>query len=150
MKRILPQANSLSTVIKTFIYCSNRDNYSKKEVADFCGYQPRQADYYINACHYIGLLDNNGCCSMIGRDIISGDYATIKIRTYELILQDEFIGKIFTKLVLYSENEARKYAIEYVNKHYPQYGEAVVNRRASCIVGWCIEILDYIRTNLKI
>ena len=52
MKKLLPQANSLDTVIKVFVYVASKQSCTQSDIADFCSFEPRQAAYYLNACYY--------------------------------------------------------------------------------------------------
>ena len=46
MQKLLPQANNLSIVVKVFLFVANYDDEIKLEdIADFIGYDPRQASY---------------------------------------------------------------------------------------------------------
>ena len=57
MKKLLPQANDLEKVINVFVYTLSKSNCTKQDIADFCQFDIRQADYYLGACHYLNLLD---------------------------------------------------------------------------------------------
>ena len=94
MKRLLPQANNLSTVIDVFIFISSMKNWNINDVADFCKFNVRQSSYYINACYYLGLTEKDGKISDEGKAIISNP-SSIKERVYEKVISDQLISKIF-------------------------------------------------------
>ena len=149
MKKILPQANSFETIINVFLFAGIKDRYVKEDIAQFCGFDIRQADYYLGACIYLGLFDEKGNLTSIGHDIIDNDREHCKERLYELVICDELAGKIFAKMALtphYDIDEIRNYAAAIINEKY-SYSPAVISRRSSAMVGWCEDILNYVRRN---
>ena len=148
MKKLLPQANSFETIIKVFLFAGIKERYDKDDIAEFCEFDKRQADYYLGACMYLGLFDEEGALTPVGRDIIENDREHCKERLYELVITDELAGKFFAKLATtknYDINEIREYAAQLTRERY-EYSDAVINRRSSAIVGWCEEILEYIKS----
>ncbi len=147
MKKILPQANNFETIVRVFLFAGIKERYIKEDIAKFCNFDIRQADYYLGACIYLGLFDENGELTDIGRDIINNDRDHCKERLYELVICDELAGRIFARIALsknYDLNEIRKYAANLTKERY-DYSDAVINRRSSAIVGWCEEILEHIK-----
>ena len=144
MKKLLPQANSLSTVIDVFIYIATTNNWTMNDVADFCKFNPRQSAYYVNACHYLGLIDNESKLTDLGQDIISSP-EKIKERVFECVISDHLISKIFAYLLIEGDSKIKEYTIRVLEKEYPEYGEAVILRRTSTIVNWCLEIKLFIK-----
>lgn len=146
-RKLLPQANTLKLIIKTFLFAGLKPDYTKEEIAEFNDFDPRQSDYYLGACIYLGLFDEEGKLTDIGQDIINNDRDHCKERIYELIIQDELTGKFFTRLALFpdeSYDEAKKYAAELTRQYYT-YSDSVICRRSSAMLGWCKEILDHIK-----
>lgn len=144
MKRILPQANTLATVLKVFLYAGIKANCTKEDIAEYCCFDIRQADYYLGACIYLGLFTEKCELSDLGREILNTEDGSYKARVYELILNDELIGKIFTHKLLFPKSDIKQYAADITRQMYPEYGDAVINRRSSCLVGWCSEIMEYL------
>ena len=148
MKKILPQANTFDTVIRVFMFAGIKTNYTKQDIADFCQFDIRQADYYLGTCIYFGLFDSNGKLTVLGNDILNNDRIHCRERLYELVIGDELTGKIFAHMLLFprkSLQDIRKYAAALTRQRYDNYSDAVIERRSSCIVGWCYEILDYLQ-----
>ena len=145
MKKLLPQANTLSTVIRTFKFIGNTMNCTLNDIADFNKFEVRQASYYSNACFFLDLIDENLRLTSLGEDIMQ-EPKQAKVRIYELIIKNELTGQLFAKTALYSKSTVVKECTELVKKYYPEYGEAVINRRTQCLIGWCEEILDFIKT----
>ena len=144
MNKLLPQANSLNTVIDVFIYVSTMPNWTLNDVAEFCRFNVRQSSYYINACYYIGLLNENGSLSEEGK-LILGEPSSIKQKVYEKVISDPLISKIFAKLLIEGEKELKSFTNRILALQYPDYSDAVIERRASTLINWCLEIKSYIK-----
>ena len=141
MKKLLPQANSLDTVIKVFIYACSKKACTQADIAEFCSFEPRQAAYYLNACYYLGLVDENGSNTELGTEIMN-NIDELKQQIYWLILKDDVIGTVFNYKLIFPNKDARQFTIDYLSKLYPEYSEAVIHRRASTLLNWCDEILS--------
>jgi len=145
MKKILPQANTLETVLKVFLYAGLKPNCTKEDIAEYCQFDPRQADYYLGACIYLGLFDMNGKLTPAGEDILEADGSSYRERIYELILNDQLIGAFFVHMIVFPDDNIKAFAANLTAKMFPEYGEAVINRRSSALVGWCVEIAKYLK-----
>lgn len=146
MKKLLPQANTLATVIRTFKLIGNTMNCTLEDIASFNNFELRQASYYSNACYFLDLIDEKLKLTPLGEDIVT-DPKSAKVRIYELIIKHGLIGQLFAKTALYPKRKVVKDGKELVRALYPEYGEAVIDRRTKCLIGWCEEIIDYIRTS---
>lgn len=146
MKKLLPQANSLNRVVDVFIYYGCRKDCSVQDVAAFCQFEPRQAQYYLNAAVYLDLLDQDLAVTDFGQRLL-GDSSNIKRAIYERIISDEVIGKIFAHMILYPYEDPKIFGVEYLTSLYPEYGDAVIQRRLSTLISWCKEIIDYINSS---
>ena len=146
MKKLLPQANTLATVIRTFKLIGNTMNCTLADIAEFNHFELRQASYYSNACYFLDLIDENLHLSPLGEEIMK-EPKNAKVKIYELIIKHELIGQLFAKTALYSKHTAMKEGKEIVKSLYPEYGEAVIDRRTSCLIGWCEEIIEYMKTS---
>lgn len=144
MKKLLPQANTLATVIRTFKLIGNTMNCTLSDIADFNQFDKRQAAYYANACFFLDLTDENIHLSPLGEEIMA-EPKNAKVRIYELIIKHELIGQLFAKTALYSKRIAVKEGKEIVKSLYPEYREAVIDRRTRCLIGWCEEIIEYMK-----
>ena len=146
MKKLLPQANTLSTVIRTFKLIGNTTNCTLADIASFNNFELRQASYYSNACYFLDLIDEDLQLTSLGKDIML-DPKNAKVRIYEIIIKHELTGQIFAKTALYPKRKVIKDSKELIGSLYPEYGEAVIDRRTKCLIGWCEEILDYMKTS---
>lgn len=149
VKKLLPQANTLATVIKTFKLIANTKNCSLDDIADFNKFEVRQAAYYSNACCFLELIDENFKLTPLGENIML-DPKRAKIRIYEQIIKNELIGQLFAKTALYPKRTAIKEGKNIVKALYPEYGESVIDRRTKCLIGWCEDIIDYMKTQKNV
>lgn len=148
MKKLLPQANTLATVIRTFKLIGNTMNCTLADIASFNEFELRQASYYSNACYFLDLIDENLRLTPLGTDIMK-DPINAKVKVYELIIKHELIGQLFAKTALYPKKTAIEEGKELVRSRYPEYGEAVIDRRTKCLIGWCEEIIEYMKASTK-
>lgn len=144
MKKLLPQANDLEKVINVFIYTLSKTNCTKLDIAEFCQFELRQADYYLGACFFLNLLDNRMCATDIGNEIFKSR-KNIKEKVYRQIITNPFIGKIFAFRLFSSHEDAKEYAHELAYNEYPNYSLSVLNRRSESLLGWCEEIINYLK-----
>lgn len=146
MKKLLPQANNLDTLIKVFIYFGNKKDCTVQDIADFIGFEPRQAQYYLSACIYLDLIDETPVLTEFGKTLFETP-AFIRDKIYERIIGDEIIGKVFAHLILF-DDDIKEYSCKIIKAYYPDYSDAVIERRASTLKNWCIEIEKYFKKEL--
>lgn len=144
MKKLLPQANNLAMVIDVFIYYSYKKDCSIQDIASFCGFERRQAQYYFNACIYLGLVGEDNLLSDFGKELYVLNKDLIKRKIYEHILRDDLFGEVFAHLVLFPEDNIRDYCSRMLSTFYPKYGKSVLYRRAGTIISWCKETRDFV------
>ena len=146
MKKLLPQANSLSRVIDVFIYYGCRKDCSVQDIAAFCQFEPRQAQYYLKAAVYLDLLDEDLKVTEFGKRMLENS-SDIRRSIYARIISDELIGKLFAHMLLYPQEDPKEFGIEYLSPLFPEYGDAVIQRRLSTLITWCKEVIDYVFKN---
>ena len=144
MKKLLPQANDLEKVINVFVYTISKTNCTKQDIAEFCQFELRQADYYLGACHYLNLLDSKMRATDIGNEIFKSR-KNIKEKVYRQVIINPFIGKIFAFRLFASHEDAKEFAHELAYNEYPDYSLSVLNRRSESLLGWCEEIINYLK-----
>lgn len=142
MKKLLPQANSIDTIVDTFIFLSTYNEINVKTLSEFCHFDQRQSSYYMNACFYLNLIDEKKKLTELGRKIVSS--GEIKLQIYLLMLQDSLISKVFAYKLLKPNGNSRQYCKELIKQEYPNYSEAVVVRRTSTVLAWIKQIKDFI------
>ena len=146
MGKILIQANNLDTVIDTFMYIYMHPGCTKQELADYCGFTLRQADYYTNACKYLDLINDDWSKTPLAIDIFMNNPAEISERVYARIISDELMGQIFARIYVLPNENPSAFALELTKEYYPGYSEADYERRSDNIVKWCRRIIEKMNT----
>ena len=146
MGKILIQANNLDTVIDTFMYIYIHPGCTKQELADYCGFTLRQADYYTNACKYLNLINDDWSKTPLAIDIFTNNPAEITERVYARIISDDLMGQIFARIYVLPNEDPSAFALELTKEFYPGYSEAVYERRSDNIVKWCRRIIEKMNT----
>jgi hypothetical protein len=146
MGKILIQANNLDMVIDTFMYIYMHPECNKQELADYCGFTLRQADYYTNACKYLDLINDDWSKTSLAIDIFTNNPAEISERVYARIISDELMGQIFARIYVLPNEDPSTFALELTKEYYPGYSEAVYERRSDNIVKWCRRIIEKMNT----
>jgi hypothetical protein len=146
MGKILIQANKLDMVIDTFMYIYMHPECSKQELADYCGFTLRQADYYTNACKYLDLINDDWSKTPLAVDIFTNNPAEISERVYARIISDELMGQIFARIYVLPNEDPSIFALELTKEYYPGYSDAVYERRSDNIVKWCRRIIEKMNT----
>lgn len=143
MKKILIQANNLDIVIDVFMFIYYHQGCKKQEIADYCGFTLRQADYYTNACKYLDLINQDMSPSELAYDIFKKSSAEVTERVYKRIIEDEFIGQIYRKMIDAPNDNISEFAKNLTMIFFPGYSNAVYERRSDNMVKWCKKIIDY-------
>lgn len=143
MGKLLIQANNLDTVVDVFMYIYQHPECTKQELAGYCGFTLRQADYYTNACKYLDLINDDWSPTVLAKDIFENTPAEVTERVYQRIAEDELIGQIYQHLINTPEENVSEYAKELVMEYFPGYSEAVYERRSDNIIKWCKKIINY-------
>ena len=146
MGKILIQANNLDMVIDTFMYIYMHPECNKQELADYCGFTLRQADYYTNACKYLDLINDDWSKTSLAIDIFTNNPAEISERVYARIISDELMGQIFARIYVLPNEDPKSFALELTKEYYPGYSDAVYERRSDNIVKWCRRIIEKMNT----
>ena len=146
MGKILIQANNLDMVIDTFMYIYMHPGCSKQELADYCGFTLRQADYYTNACKYLDLINDDWSKTPLAIDIFTNNSAENSERVYARIISDELMGQIFARMYVLPNEDPKSFALELTKEYYPGYSDAVYERRSDNIVKWCRRIIEKMNT----
>jgi len=146
MGKILIQANNLDMVIDVFMYIYHHQGCRKQEISDYCGFTLRQVDYYVNACKYLDLIDDDWSPTSLAKDIFENNPAEVTERVFERIISDYYIGQIFARIYVFPNENHLTYAIELTKEYFPGYSEAVYERRVNNIIKWCKRIIETINT----
>lgn len=143
MRKTLIQANNLDTVVDVFMYIYLHPGCKKQEIADYCGFSLRQVDYYVGACKYLELLNDDWSPTDLSIKMFEERPAEITECVYERIIEDELMGQIYKRMVELPAENHSDFAKELVKDYYPGLSEAVYVRRSDNIVKWCKKIINY-------
>ena len=146
MGKILIQANNLDMVVDTFMYIYMHPDCTKQELADYCGFTLRQADYYTNACKYLDLINDDWSKTPLAVDIFTNNPAEISERVYARIISDELMGQIFARIYVLPNEDPSTFALELTKEYYPGYSDAVYERRSDNNIKWCRRIIEKMNT----
>ncbi len=145
MKKNLIQANNLDRVIDIFMYIYLHQGCSKQDIANYCSFSLRQVDYYVNACKYLDLLNSDWSPTVLAKDIFENTPAEVTERVYQRIIEDEFMGKIYSVVKANPDVNHSKFAMDLVMEQFPGFSDAVYRRRSDNIVKWCKKIISYLK-----
>ena len=95
---------------------------------------------------YLDLLDEYLQVTEFGKRMLENS-SEIRRSIYARIISDELIGKLFAHMLLYPQEDPKEFGIEYLSPLFPEYGDAVIQRRLSTLLNWCKEVIDYIYNN---
>ena len=143
-----PQADSFERVIN-LCELLNSSNLEKENVTEIYNFDSRQTDYYVNACRYLGLVEQKGEIRLtkLGQKIINASFAKRHLLLIEQILKH----KVFNNVLLLSLENGRileKQDIVQQMKDCNLYNissDATYNRRASTIKHWINWILSLLQ-----
>ena len=130
-------------VIDVFMYIYQHPTCTKQELADYCGFTLRQADYYTNACKYLDLINDDWSATELAKDIFENNPAEVTERVYKRITEDEMIGQIYQRMIDYPDSNISEFAKDIVMDYYPGFSDAVYDRRSDNMVKWCKKIINY-------
>ena len=71
--------------------------------------------------------------------------SNLKLKIYDVIINNAIIGRIFHNMLLYPEVQAKALSEKWVRENYPDYSDAVIKRRTQSLMNWCYEIISYIK-----
>ena len=143
MGKILIQANNLDTVIDVFMYIYNHPGCTKQAIASYCGFSERQVDYYTNACKYLDLINQDWTLTELANDIVENNAAEVTERVYKRIIDDEVIGKIYTRIKNNPNEDYSVFSKNLIMEYFPGYSDSVYARRSDNMVKWCKKIIEY-------
>lgn len=144
-KRIpFPQANDFTKVIK--ILKTKEEQLSNKEylqeVIDVS--TDRQIQYYISACQFLGLIDENGKFTNVALKIKNNCYDNKILSLSRLIVSAPVFGEVFFKKYIYNEDLSKDEIAQLISDLWSSNESfAVCYRRASTVKKW----LEWIEKN---
>ena len=97
---------------------------------------PRQVDYYISACIYLGLLDERKVFTELGQHLhVMGATAQIaELARY--IISDEIFGTVYFRQKVLGFELGNEDVVDIMKEHIVFESEAMYKRRASTVMSW--------------
>lgn len=145
--RTFPQANNLDVLISVLTYLYINKDATDKEVSEHIGYEYRQGAYYTSSCYYFDLVDEKNNLTNLARSFFNEGILQKNI-LFAHIIQDPIFGNIFAHFILKTKDDIKKYAEKIIQKYF-NYSDSVVSRRASTVLAWIREIVNYIEMNIE-
>ncbi len=139
-----PQANDFNKVIKILETDEKflNDKIYLQEVIDVS--TVRQVQYYISACQFLGLIDENNQFSDMAKYIKSSCYENKIMSLSRLIVTAPVFGEVFFKKYIYNEASSQDEIAQLISDLWNSEDSfAVCYRRASTVRRW----LDWIDSN---
>lgn len=132
-----PQANDFQKVISIISIdnVSGLKDYSTMSV--YLGdISPRQVDYYLSACVYLGILNEDKTFTEIGERLhLLGTTEQIA-ELARLVVADEIFGIVYFKQKLLGFNMENEDIVDIMKEHIVFESEAMYKRRASTVMSW--------------
>ena len=143
-----PQANSFERVIN-LCELLNSSNLEKENVTEIYNFDSRQTDYYVNACRYLGLVEQNGEIRLtkLGHKIINASFA----KRHMLLIEQILKHKVFNNVLSLSLENGRILETQDIVDQmkicnlYKINSDATYYRRASTIKHWINWILSLLQ-----
>ena len=132
-----PQANDFQKVISII----NIDDDEKlKDYGYMCIYlgeiSPRQVDYYISACIYIGLLDEHKAFTELGQRLHQMGTTDKMAELARYIISDEIFGTVYFRQKLLGFDLETEDVVDIMKEYIVFESEAMYKRRASTVLSW--------------
>lgn len=137
-----PQANSFARVVDLLSVLHGRD-LSRDEVTLTYEFNPRQTDYYISACQYLGLAerwqenDVSGVrLTSAARRILALPYRRKYLALMEQVLRRPIFHRALGIALRYGEIPNKNLVIRLMLEAGLPINEATMDRRSSTVRGW--------------
>lgn len=146
-----PQANNFKRVINLCEELMKRE-LTKEDIYINYDFVPRQADYYVNACIYLGLVDRRKegrksvySISELGKRIMKQKYRTRQLSFVRLILSHKAFNDTLRIYLQSLEMPSTEMIVRFMKEAKMNIeSEDTFKRRAESLVSWIKWILDLI------
>lgn len=136
-----PQANDIERV-QSILDIEDPESLTEPNVIEqlIGDLTPRQADYYLNACRYLGFIEPDSR-KFTKKGIMYREKNSIgkKVELIRAILSDPVFGGIYYTSKILHISPTKEDAAEMIAFVYPEMAEAtsVLERRSSTVISWC-------------
>lgn len=104
----------------------------------------RQVQYYLSACEYLGLINEDRTYTELGEKIRSLSYSEKIVQLARVVVADPIIGTVYFTERLHQMEMSVEDIAQIISKHY-KLSDAVYRRRAQTVVSW----LRWLKENFK-
>ena len=147
-----PQADDFDRVINLCEIIRNKDSKIDKEfITCHYDFDPRQTDYYLNACKYLGLIifskkEQSFILTNKTKEIFTMDIRKRNLFFIESILENEVFNSVLIKFLEEIEVVSIKEIIQIMKNsdECAKYGSSTIERRATTVSSWINWILSKI------
>lgn len=144
-----PQANNINTVIDLTNFISKEKLIDKDKITEYLGLDPRQTDYYINACIYLDLVtkkNKNYTTTEIGEQIAN----TVEFNERNNMVCKQILRTpLFNEIMVKFKKEGyfnEEFIVDRILHHDEKINSFVTaNRRKSSILAW----LNWVKKIIK-
>ena len=144
-----PQANNINTVIDLTNFIAKNQLVDKLKITSFLGLNPRQTDYYINACRYLDLVTKNGShfiLTSIGERVAN----TVEYKLRNIVMSKQILKTPLFNEILRNFKENGHFNHEYVKERIMQHDDNInsavtAHRRKSTILNWSNWVIKNIK-----
>lgn len=134
-----PQADSFERVIN-LCELLNTSTLEKENITEIYNFDSRQTDYYVNACRYLGLVEQKGNIKLtkLGQEIMNSSFS----KRHTLLIQQIVKHKVFYNVLALSLENGRILEKQDIVEQmkicdlYNINSDDTYNRRSSTIASW--------------
>lgn len=143
-----PQANTFTTVITLAQQLQRVENMNKDEIATFMEFDPRQANYYMAAGEYVGVIEKTPTNSkraqltQEGKQIHTLDVRKRRLAYVRLLFQHKIFHHFYEQVMQEGELPSKEDISEYLMRNNICLSESTAERRASTVTSWLNWILS--------
>jgi len=131
-----PQANDFEKVIK--LIKIDKENYLQDNdyLITLLGISQRQVNYYLAACAFLGIIDNERLFTEYGCDLRKKGHDQFLSSISMKIISFPVFGETFFSRFFYDEELSKEDIGELVSVSYGITNQGVAERRASTVKNW--------------
>lgn len=142
MAQIFPQADRLDKVLK--LVRTKIDSKDSLKIADLLQVTTeRQVSYYLSACKFLGLKDEELAPTVLGKYIQNLDEPFFKIEMSKIIVSKVVFGDVFFNYFLTGQFMSIDEISQLIIFHTEISSLSVAKRRAGTVISWIREIASY-------
>lgn len=140
-----PQADDFEKIVTIVnISDSNALNDSVKLSQTLGGITDRQVAYYLSAATFLGLIESDKGQKKFAQKCLEIRNMNSYLQTAELIsliLQNPVFSKVYSYTIVIGIQEVEDIK-EVIKEYYPQYSDAIYERRAQTVSSWINWIIE--------